>query len=59
VADACNPSTQDTEVGGSQVQGQLGLHNKTVSKNKKQAGVVVHAYNTSYSGSRDQENNGS
>jgi hypothetical protein len=47
------------EVRGSQVQGQLGLHNKTVSKNKKQAGVVVHAYNTSYSGSRDQENNGS
>jgi hypothetical protein len=30
---AYNPSTQETEAGGLRIQGQPGLHNKTLSKN--------------------------
>jgi hypothetical protein len=33
-ARACNPSTGDVEAGGSEVQGQPGLH-KTLSQKKK------------------------
>jgi hypothetical protein len=32
---ACNPSTQEIEAGGSQVQGQPGLHHKTLSQKKQ------------------------
>jgi hypothetical protein len=31
---SCNPSTQEAEAGGSQVQGQPVLHSKTLSQNK-------------------------
>jgi hypothetical protein len=30
----CNPSTQQPKSGGSQVQGQPGLHRKTLYRNK-------------------------
>jgi hypothetical protein len=35
VEHACNPSTQEAEVGGCQIQGQPGLHSKTLSGKKK------------------------
>jgi hypothetical protein len=31
----CNPSTQKAEAGGSQVQGQSGVHSNTLSPNKQ------------------------
>jgi hypothetical protein len=34
---ACNPSTQEAEAGGWQVQGQPGLHSETSSKTQKPA----------------------
>jgi hypothetical protein len=34
VAPVCNPSTQDAEEGGSPIQGQPGLHNKTLPQLK-------------------------
>jgi hypothetical protein len=34
-AHTCNPSTQKAEAGWLQVQGQPGLHNKTLSQKKK------------------------
>jgi hypothetical protein len=36
---ACNNSIQEAEAGGSQVQGQPGLHRKTLSPEKKNASV--------------------
>jgi hypothetical protein len=35
VADAYNPSTRDADTGGFRVQGQPGLHSKTVSLKKR------------------------
>jgi hypothetical protein len=35
VANTCNPSTGEAEAGGSQVQGQPGLHSKTLSQQNK------------------------
>jgi hypothetical protein len=32
----CNPSTQETEAGGSQIQGRHGLHINTLSKKQQQ-----------------------
>jgi hypothetical protein len=34
VAHTCNPSTSEAEAGGWRVEGQLGLHNKTLSQKK-------------------------
>jgi short-subunit dehydrogenase involved in D-alanine esterification of teichoic acids len=34
VMHACNPSTLETEAGGSQVPGKPGLHSETLSLNK-------------------------
>lgn len=36
VAHDSNPSTQDAEARGSQVQGQTGLHSKILSKKEKE-----------------------
>jgi hypothetical protein len=35
VSHPCNPSTQEAEAQGLRVQGQPGLHSKTMSKEKK------------------------
>jgi hypothetical protein len=35
VVRVCNPSTWVTEAGGSQVQGQPGVHNETLSQTKQ------------------------
>jgi hypothetical protein len=35
VVHACSPSTKETEPGRSQIQGQLGLHSKTLSQKTK------------------------
>jgi hypothetical protein len=44
IGDVCKPSRERAEAGGSLVQGQPGLHNKTQKKkNKKQSqGPVAH-----------------
>jgi hypothetical protein len=59
------PSTQEAEAGGSRVLGQLGLHIETLFQKYKKAkqsqgqAPVAHACNPSYSGGRDQEDQGS
>jgi hypothetical protein len=61
---ACNPCTQEGDVGGSQVQGQPGLHNEfqvsLVYKARLYQKSINHgsACNPSYSGGRDQDDHG-
>ena len=49
VAQACNPSTEETEAGQSHFPGQLGLHSETLCQNKtrtmKRQGMVAHTFN--------------
>ena len=44
VAHACNPSTREAEVGGSQVRGQPGLGSETLSQNKNKTNKNVMEY---------------
>jgi hypothetical protein len=42
VAHACDPSAQEAEVEGSQVQGQPGLHSETVKEKKCAYSLILH-----------------
>jgi hypothetical protein len=53
----------ETRTGGSEVQGQPGVHSETLSlknktKQKRKQMLVAHVYNPSYSRGRDQEDQG-
>jgi hypothetical protein len=41
VAYACDPSTEEAEAGGSQLQVQTGLYSKTLSQNNKRSGQIL------------------
>jgi hypothetical protein len=58
VTHICNPSTQEAEAERSQVQGQPKLYRELV-KNQNSWALLAHACNPSYSGGRDQEDQGS
>jgi hypothetical protein len=44
VVHVCNPSTWETDAGGSKVQSQAILHRKTLSQKKKKKKIYIYIY---------------
>jgi hypothetical protein len=54
-----NSNTQEAEAGGTTVASQPGVQRETLSQKEESRVPVAPAYNPSYSGGRDQEDNSS